>query len=55
MSMGAMRFQVIDLGEDAAKATNVDRLFFELSFAHEDCKQGQNLLRAPQRKSGDKD
>ena len=53
--MGAVRFQVIDLREDAAQSADVNGLRLELAFAHHNGQQGQNLLGAAQGKGRDKD
>ena len=53
--MGAVGFQVVDFGEDAAQAADVNRLRLEFAFAHHHGQQGEDFLGAPQGEGGNQD
>src|SRR6266404_3295377 len=55
LTMRAMRFEVVNLGEDAAQAADIDRLGAQLSFTYKDREQGEDFLRASQGEGRDKD
>ena len=52
-AVGAMGFEVVDLGEHAAQAADVDGLGFQAPGAGEQGQQREDFLRPPQRERGD--
>ncbi len=48
LAMRAVRFEVVDFREHPAEAANVNGLFLQPPFAHQQRQQGEDLLRAPQ-------
>ena len=53
LAVGAVRFEVVDFGEHAAQAADVDGLRLEFARAHEQGEQREDFLRAAQREGGD--
>ena len=49
----AIGLDVVNLGEHAPQAADVDRLPFQFALAHQQRQQGEYFLRAPQRKRRD--
>ena len=52
LAIGAMRFEVVNFGEHAAKAADEDLLARLFSALHEQREQREDFLRAPEREGG---
>src|SRR6185312_7734352 len=52
LAIGAVGFEVVNFGEDAAKAADENLLALQFAFAHEQREQRENFLGAAQREGG---